>query len=237
MIGGLGEVIVSDLLLLGLLVGAFVLTHELLSHPLRAPLVARLGAGGFALLYSLVAIACLGRAVQLWRQIPKARLWDTPAWAYGPSLVAMLIAFILFVGSVTAPNPAMMPGVTGEPKGMQRITRHPMMWSFVIWAGVHVVMTADPRTIVLASGIAALALIGTVMQDVKKQTQDSNYAAHMARTSHMPFFAILGGRQPASALWPGLVPVLGGAAVWFVMLGWGHSWLIGVPAAGWSYMQ
>jgi hypothetical protein len=31
---------------------------------------------------------------------------------------------------------------------------------------------------------AALALIGTVMQDVKKQTQDSNYAAHMARTLH-----------------------------------------------------
>ena len=227
----------SDLLLLGLLVAAFVVTHELLSHPLRAPLVARLGAGGFAILYSLVALATLGSAVQLWRQIPKARLWDTPAWVYGPALVAMLIAFILFVGSVTAPNPAMMPGVKGEPKGMQRITRHPMMWSFVIWAGVHMALTADPRTIVLASGIAALALIGTVMQDRKKQRQDSNYTAHMARTSHVPFGAILAGRQPASALWPGVVPVVGGAVIWFLMLGWGHSWLIGVPAAGWSYMQ
>ncbi|WP_353216023.1 NnrU family protein [Sandarakinorhabdus sp.] len=227
----------SDLMLLGLLIGLFVVSHELLSHPLRAPLVARLGAGGFAILYSVVALGTLGSAVQLWRQIPGRRLWDTPAAVYAPALAVMLIAFILFVGSVTAPNPAMMPGVTGEPKGMQRITRHPMMWSFVLWAAVHMVLTADPRTIVLASGIAALALIGTVMQDVKKQQQDSNYTAHMARTSHVPFAAILTGRQPVSALWPGAVPVVGGALLWFVFLGWGHSWLIGVPAAGWSYMQ
>lgn len=227
----------SDLVLLGLLIGLFVMSHELLSHPLRAPLLARLGAGGFAVLYSLVALVTLGAAVQLWRQIPKGRMWDTPAAVYAPALAVMLVAFILFVGSVTAPNPAMMPGVKGEPKGMQRITRHPMMWSFVLWAAVHMVLTADPRTIVLASGIAALALFGTVFQDGKKQQQDSAYTAHMARTSHVPFAAIVAGRQPISALWPGAVPVLGGGLLWLVFLGWGHSWLIGVPAAGWSYMQ
>jgi uncharacterized membrane protein len=228
---------VSDIVLLGLLVGLFVVSHELLSHPLRAPLVARLGEKGFALVYSLVALGSFGTAVQLWGQIPKARLWDTPAAAYGPALALMLLAFILFVGSVSSPNPAMMPGVKGEPKGMQRITRHPMMWSFVIWAGVHIVMTADPRTIVLGSGVAALALIGTFMQDIKKKAQNASYGAHMARTSHVPFAAILGGRQPLSALWPGLVPVVLGTVLWFLFLGWGHTYLIGVRAAGWSYMQ
>lgn len=228
---------VPDLVLLGLLVGLFVASHELLSHPLRAPLVARLGEKGFAVVYSLIALGSFGAAVQLWRQIPKVRLWDTPAGAYGPSLVAMLVAFIFFVGSVTAPNPAMMPGVKGDPKGLQRITRHPMMWSFVIWAAVHVVMTADPRTIVLASGVATLALVGTMMQDIKKKLQNPAYATHMARTSHVPFMAILAGRQPWSALWPGLVPVLGGTILWFLFLGWGHTYLIGVRAAGWSYLQ
>jgi uncharacterized membrane protein len=228
---------VPDLLLLGILTGLFVASHELLSHPLRAPLVARLGEKGFAIVYSLVALASFGAAVQLWRQIPKARLWDTPASFYVPSLALMLLAFILFVGSVTAPNPAMMPGVHGEPRGVQRITRHPMMWSFVIWALVHMVMTADPRTIVLASGVATLALVGTLMQDIKKKQQNPSYATHMARTSHVPFFAILNGRQPLSALWPGLVAVLGGALLWFLFLGWGHLYLIGVRAAGWSYFQ
>lgn len=226
-----------DLLLLGLLTGLFVASHELFSHPLRAPLVARLGEKGFAVVYSLVALISFGAAVQLWRQIPKARLWDTPASAYLPALIAMLIAFILFVGSFTSPNPAMMPGVRGEPKGVQRITRHPMMWSFVIWAAVHMILTADPRTVVLATGVATLALVGTLMQDIKKKAQNPAYGGHMARTSHVPFFAIAAGRQPLSALWPGLVPVLGGTLLWFLFLGWGHSWLIGVPAAGWSYLQ
>ncbi len=226
----------SDLMLLALLVGLFVVSHELLSHPLRGPLVARLGEKGFALVYSLVALASFGSAVQLWRETPKERLWDTPAGAYIPALAAMLVACIFFVGSVSAPNPAMMPGVKGEPKGLQRITRHPMMWSMAIWAGVHIMMTADPRTIVLASGVAVLALFGTAMQDGKKKAQNPAYAAHMARTSHFPFLAIVAGRQPWSAIWPGLVPVLGGLLLWFLIL-WGHPVLIGVPAAGWSYFQ
>lgn len=226
----------SDLTLLAVLVGLFVASHELLSHPLRAPLVARLGEKGFALVYSLVAFASFGGAVQLWRNIPKERLWDTPPGAYAPALAAMLVACIFFVGSVSSPNPAMMPGVKGEPKGLQRITRHPMMWSFAIWAGVHTVMTADPRTIVLASGVAVLALFGSAMQDGKKKAQNPAYAAHMARTSHVPFMAVLGGRQPFSALWPGLVPVLGGLALWLLIL-WAHPMLIGVPAASWSYFQ
>ena len=226
----------SDLMLLMLLVGLFVVTHELLSHPLRAPLVARLGEKGFAILYSLVALASFGSAVQLWRQIPKQRLWDTAPALYGPALVAMLVAAILFVGSVTAPNPAMMPGVKGEPRGMQRITRHPMMWSMAIWAGVHIMMTADPRTIVLAGGVGVLALVGTYFQDGKKRRQNPAYAGHMARTSHLPFLAIATGRQPLAALWPGLVPVVGGVALWALIL-WAHPMLIGVPAAGWSYLQ
>lgn len=226
----------SDLALLALLVGLFVASHELLSHPLRAPLVAKLGEKGFAVVYSLVAFASFGGAVQLWRQLPKERLWDAPPSAYPLALGAMLVACIFFVGSVSAPNPAMMPGVSGPPKGLQRITRHPMMWSFAIWAGVHIMMTADPRTIVLASGVGILALLGSALQDGKKKAQNPAYATHMARTSHVPFLAILGGRQPLSALWPGVVPVLGGVALWLLIL-WAHPMLIGVPAASWSYLQ
>jgi uncharacterized membrane protein len=223
-------------MLLAVAMAAFVASHELLSHPLRAPLVARIGEKGFALVYIVVAFATLGWGVELWRDIPKTRLWDTPAGLYGPMPAAMLLAFILFVGSVAAPNPAMMPGVKGPPKGMQRITRHPMMWSFAIWAVVHMVMTADPRTIILAAGIGTLALFGAGMQDGKKRAQNPDYGAHMAETSFVPFVAILSGRQPLAALWPGLVPVLGGAVLFAAML-WAHPRLIGVPAAGWGYLQ
>ncbi len=46
---------------------AFVGTHFLLSHPLRAPIVGRVGEKGFLALYSLVAFATLGWLVVAYR--------------------------------------------------------------------------------------------------------------------------------------------------------------------------
>ncbi|MFX7922504.1 NnrU family protein, partial [Acinetobacter baumannii] len=50
----------DGLTLLALASASFVATHFLLSHPLRAPLVKALGAGGFMGVYSLVAFGTLG---------------------------------------------------------------------------------------------------------------------------------------------------------------------------------
>jgi uncharacterized membrane protein len=220
----------SDLTLLIIAISLFVGGHELLSHPLRAPLVARLGEKGFALLYSVVALGSLFWAVQIWKRIPPDRLWTVPVWVHLVAIVLMLFAAILFVGSVTAPNPALM-GMPagGRPRGVQRITRHPMMWSFAIWALVHIVMSADSRTIVLASGIATLALFGAAMQDGKKKAQNPAYGDHMRATGFVPFGAQLAGRAPWHTAVPGLVATLGGLALWAVLL-WAHPLVIGVPA-------
>ena len=222
----------SDLLLLGLATAAFVAGHELLSHPLRAPLVAAIGEKGFALVYSVIALASLGGAVELWKRIPPDRLWQAPGWAYALELPVMLFAFILFIGSMTAPNPALMGGGvpgTSNVRGVQRLTRHPMMWSFALWAIVHIALSADPRTIILAGGILTLALFGARMQDGKKRMQNPAYADHMAATAFVPLGAQFRGRQPWSALFPGLVPVAGGLILFAIVL-WLHPMLMGVPA-------
>lgn len=220
----------SDLTWLIIAISAFVAGHELLSHPLRAPLVARLGDRGFMLVYSVVALGTLGIAVQLWKAIEPNRLWTAPHWLHIVCVVAMAFAAILFVGSVTAPNPALM-GMPagGRPRGVQRITRHPMMWSFAIWGIVHIIMSADSRTIVLASGIITLALFGAAMQDGKKKAQNPAYGDHMAATGFMPFGAQLRGRAAWSSALPGLVATVGGLALWALLL-WGHPLVIGLPA-------
>ena len=220
----------SDITLLIIAISIFVGGHELLSHPLRAPLVAKLGNGGFTILYSLVAFGSLGWAGQLWKGIAPERLWSLPPYANVLAVIAMLFAFILFVGSVTAPNPALMGmPVGGSPRGVMRITRHPMMWSFAIWALVHIATSADPRTIVLASGILTLALFGAAMQDGKKRAAQPGYADHIAATGFMPFGAQVRGRQPWSSALPGLIATIGGTALWALVL-WGHPLVIGVPA-------
>lgn len=218
----------NDIGLLIVAVSLFVGGHELLSHPLRAPLVKAVGPGVFTLIYSVVALGSLGWAVQVWKAIPPNRLWQAPVPVYWLAILLMLVAAILFVGSVTAPNPALM-GMPagGNPRGVQRITRHPMMWSFAIWAMVHITLSADSRTIVLASGILTLALFGAWMQDGKKRAAVSGYAEHMANTGFVPFGAQLRRRQPWSAANPGLVAGFGGLVLWGGLL-WAHPMVIGV---------
>lgn len=220
----------SDITLLIFAVSLFVGSHELLSHPLRAPIVGRIGEKGFALVYSVIALGTLFWAVQVWKSIPQNRLWLVPDWLHLVAIALMLFAAILFVGSVTSPNPALM-GMPagGSPRGVQRITRHPMMWSFAIWAIVHILLSADSRTIVLASGILTLALFGARMQDQKKRAASSAYGDHINATGFVPFGAQFRGRAPWGSAVPGLVATIGGLVLWGVLI-WGHPLVIGVPA-------
>ena len=225
----------SDLLWLIIAISAFIAGHELLSHPLRSGLVARIGERGFLLVYTITAAATLGWAVQVWKVVPIDRLWLAPTWLHWVCVGLMAFAAVLFVGSVTAPNPSLMgqnPSTMpagGPPRGVQRITRHPMMWSFAIWGVVHIILSADSRTIVLASGIIVMALFGAAMQDGKKQAQNPAYADHMKATGFVPFSAQLAGRAPWGSAAPGAVAIGGGLVLWALLV-WGHPLVIGLSA-------
>jgi uncharacterized membrane protein len=158
---------------LALAMASFVGTHLLLSHPLRAPLVARLGAAGFLGLYSLVALLTLGWTIFVALRLPPA----TPYWVagigawHGATLV-MLLAAILLVGSLIGNpamvNPAGQPSFPATARGVYAITRHPMMWAFILWAIVHAGLWGTPGNLVIAGGIGGLALVGALGQDAKK---------------------------------------------------------------------
>lgn len=188
---------------------SFVGTHLLLSHALRAPLVAAVGEKGFVGVYSLVAFATLGWAMWVWDRTEAVPLWGAPSWLYWAAVPVMLLACVLFVGSVSAPNPALMGDLrdtSGGPRGVQAITRHPMMWSFALWALVHASLSGDARTVALAAAIGGLALVGARFQDGKKRGQlGERWTAHEAATSFVPF-----ARGPHS---PGLIAAGGGAVL------------------------
>lgn len=193
----------------------FVASHLLLSHHLREVLVGRFGDVGFTVVYSLVAVATLGWSVAAWRAAPVVPWWTAPAWSWPVAAVVMLVACILFVGSVTAPNPALtgMPKPTGTVRGVQRITRHPMMWAFALWAIVHAALAGSGRTVLLTSAILILALVGARLQDGRKRQQlGPTWAAHEAATSFVPF----GRGFMQGSLMPGWTALLGGIALFAV---------------------
>lgn len=211
---------------------AFVGTHFLLSHPLRGPVVRAVGERGFLLVYSVVAFVTLGWLAHAYRAAPVEPLW----WRQGDALwavatVVMLIASVLLIGSLLG-NPAFPSG--GKPavapavaKGVFAITRHPMMWAFALWAGVHVAVYPVAANAVLAGAIGVLALVGAALQDRKKERlQPDIWPAWEARTSYWPFAAIAQRRARFGGFRPH--DVAGGVVLWLAAT-WAH-----MPLAGWA---
>ncbi len=153
---------------------AFVGTHFLLSHPLRAPIVGAITERGFLLLYSVVAVGTLVWLALAYRAAPAT----PPLWPVGDAIwaivsAAMLVASVLLVGSLVG-NPGMVDpyGKATAPtvaRGVYAITRHPMMWAFALWGLCHIAVYPLVSNVILASAIILLALIGARLQDAKKE--------------------------------------------------------------------
>ena len=194
---------------------AFVGTHFLMSHPLRAAMVARLGPRGFQGLYSLVSLITFGVAIWFYRALgDQAPLWlASDAWWIAAALL-MWIGSMLFVGSFIG-NPA-LPGAprAARPQGVLGITRHPMMWSFAIWAAVHAVVMATPKALLFDAAMLFLALGGSIGQDAKKRKlMGEQWHEWTAQTAFIPF-----SRGVAN---PGAVALIGGT-LFFLLTTWLH---------------
>jgi uncharacterized membrane protein len=205
---------------------AFVGTHFLLSHPLRAPLIRAAGEGPFRGIYSVVALVTFGLMVYYYRAIGREPpLWDSgqAGWIVGTLL--MWLASILFVGSFFK-NPSLVgaPGPSGGPTGVLRITRHPMMWSFALWAAVHLMIIAMPKALVFDAAIIILAIGGAAAQDSKKaRLMGEDWHDWTAQTAFVPFMRGLGN--------PGLVAFIGGTILFFLA-----TWLHPIPAGFWRWI-
>jgi uncharacterized membrane protein len=199
---------------------AFVATHLAMSHPLRPALVARLGGAGFLGIYSLISFVTLGWMIFAWRAtMPEPPLWLAPAVWWPVASGLMLLASILLVGSLMR-NPA-FPNISGPPRsippprGVFAITRHPMNVSFILWALVHLSLAGTARNLIVAGGILALALLGSLGQDRKKRLLlGQTWRDWEARTSFPPFGALLSGRAAWRNAFPGWTALIGGGALW-----------------------
>lgn len=222
-----------------LLLAAFVVSHIAMATPgIRDRAVAKLGGGGFQAVYALVSLALLIGAVNVYRGLEPQILWVAPVGAWHLATLVMLVASILFVGSVTPANKALagVPASDRPASGVLRITRHPMMWAFGLWALVHATLSGSLPTVILAAGIGILALGGAAHQDSKKRRMMGPvWETYERETSYWPLGAQISGKQPWSALWPGVIPVLGGVVLW-ALLTFVHPVLMKAPMVPpWSF--
>jgi uncharacterized membrane protein len=222
------------MLLLSLAAVLWIGVHVGLSGTrLRNRLVARLGTGGFMAVFSVLSLLAIGALVAAYKSAPYIGLFVAPVWLRWVLVAAMLPAFVLFVASVSAPNPtsAGQEGALSKPvRGMLRVTRHPMLCAFGIWAAVHMAGNGDAASLIFFGAFLVTVAAGMPSIDRKLADRDPYaWASLAAVTSILPFGAILRGRNkfvPGEIAW--FVPVIGVVA-WALMLG-AHPWIIGVSA-------
>jgi uncharacterized membrane protein len=205
---------------------AFVGSHFAMSHPLRAPMVKALGAGGFQLAYTAVSFATLAWVYFAFLAAPAADLTGSgeAGWIIATILTwpAMVLLAGSFIGNPALPTPQAEAQTRAEPRGALRVTRHPMMWGIGLWAISHMVLFWSTRTMVTALAMGILALVGARLQDAKKEAlMGTAWAEWESKTSYWPRWGRL--------LSVGAVPLLAGTALW-IAGSWVHLWRAGIPA-------
>ena len=172
---------------------AFTATHVGLSSArVRPRVVAAIGPVPFLALYSAIALAIFVPLIWLYfaSKHAGAALWVLPR---GPLLTAavyggMAVAFVLFVSSFLQPSPAGMAPASVTPHGVARITRHPLVMSFAIFALAHLLPNGWAADVAFFGGFAAFALIGAAHQDRRKiASGPPGYAEFVAATPFFPF--------------------------------------------------
>ncbi|WP_285712311.1 NnrU family protein [Erythrobacter oryzae] len=222
----------GDLITLAAANAAFVGSHFAMSHPLRAPMVKALGAGGFTLAYTAVSFATLGWVAHAFGVAPGADLPGTGEAGWIAASVLTWLAMVLLAGSLIGnpalPTPQAEAQARAEPKGVFRVTRHPMMWGIGLWALSHMVLFWSTRTMITAFAMGVLALVGSRLQDGKKaKLMGAAWGEWSAKTSYWPRLGQLFS--------VGAVPLLAGTALWLAG-SWFHLWHAGIPAGVWRWV-
>ena len=223
----------TDLLPLLLAAIFWIATHNgFAGTDIRTRLVGKIGEVGFRIAYAVTSVIAIMMLVQAWEAAAAMPVWSAPAWLRLILAAAMLPAFLFFAAGLLR-NPTAVGGeaLAGQQaRGIQRITRHPMLWSFALWALVHVIGNGDLASLIFFGTFAISAFLGMPSIDRKLAARAPEAAARLrAETSIMPFGAILAGRNRL------VLGEIGWLAPLLALLGWAallhfHARFFGVPA-------
>ena len=148
---------------LHLAAAAFLATHFISSTPLRGVLVKAAGEKAYLALYSLLAFATLGWMIWAYNRAPLEPMWVGLRWL--PAVV-LPFAFILLACGLLSRNPTIVGAEklirSSDPaRGIIRVTRHPMMWGFILWSGSHVLARGELMATIFFGSFLVLAALRT----------------------------------------------------------------------------
>ena len=168
----------------------------------RSALIARLGEGGYKILYALVSVAGLALIAwgfSLYRQFEWINVWYPPVWMRHIALGLMLPAVILVVASY----------IRGR---IFTTLKHPMLTGVKLWAVLHLMANGDLGSIILFGSVLAWAVFDRI--SLKRRTD----------AGAPPI--------PVGGVTNDLIAVGVGVVVYLALLFVFHPLVIGVPVVG-----
>lgn len=213
---------------------AFVFSHMVLSAtPLRSELVEKMGLFRFRVVYSFIAIGTFAPAavIAFTNRHMGPVLFVLPRWAQLTVALALMFGAIqLIVLSLATPSPISLIPAKPDPRGILRITRHPMNMGLALFGLAHLTSSGALGDVVFFGAcFVVVGIAGPFHMDRRKRLADGDrLAAFFKTTSVIPFVAILLKRQRlvfSELAWPMIVL---GTVVWAALIIF-HGRLFGAP--------
>ena len=200
----------------------------------RDRLVRHLGERPYMVAFSLASAVGLAALIYAYGQVREPQVTALLAWR-GVAAAWLFVATLLVVFGVGSRGPTAVGGESqldrDDPaRGIHRITRHPMLWGFMVWAVVHMALNPQPESLIFFGAFLLTAAAGTVSIDAKRRRKlGARWQRYEALTSNLPFAAIVQRRnrfvlRELSPLLLGIAVVIYAGLVLF------HTRLFGLPA-------
>ena len=156
----------------------FLGVHTLVSGtPLRGVLVRTIGLRAYLALFSLTSLAGLVWMILAYREAPFIPIWQAPVLGWVGVLLMPVALLFAIAGYTTKGLTASGAGLAGVEDrdlavGIGKITRHPFLWSVVLWSGAHLLVNGDVASLILFATFLILGLVGPLLIDAKRRRSE-----------------------------------------------------------------
>lgn len=208
----------------------FLALHSVPTLPgIRTRIVKTVGHRTYLALYSLASVLALAWMFKAALATEYIELWQPAAWQIYVTLAAAPLGIFLVCAGLLSHNPFSIsmrpPGK--EPGAIVSVTRHPVLWGFILWALGHLIPNGDLRSVILFGGLAAFSAGGFFLLETRARKRlGGEWDAARKSSSIMPLGAVIMGRAKLGIDPPLIYALILTAVIvgWLVLAG-GHATL------------
>ena len=147
------------LLIAGILIWTVVHLFKRVMPEARAAIGVKIGMGPSKGIAALILLASIVMMVFGYKAVDVQVLYELPSWMKGINNLLMLVAiFLLGAGNGKGISPTLL--------------RHPMLAGVIVWAGAHLLVNGDLRSVVLFGGLGIWAVLNMLVINMREGAWD-----------------------------------------------------------------